>query len=965
MGIDKSKYIAKFVEEGFENISIVETLLFEIKDGSSAKDDLVTLMRALHTLKGSARMLEFRNVETLSHTLETVFSALKEERLSLSDKGVRLILAGLDELKAGITQIKSGEQDAGDSALLQKELTALSANEDFTVPARVPASPPAETAEPPAEAGGTADESSRNESSRDENSSDESSHGSLPEFSGQDTVPVQGEAPAVTEEKPAAQKPEPSASAAGTSKKIDKSKYIGKFTEEGLENLSTVETLLFEIKEGTSVQDDLVTLMRALHTLKGSSRMLEFKNIEALSHALETVFSALKEERIFLNDKALRLILAGLDELKTGINKIKSGGTDDIKTGIFQKELSALSANEDFTVPGASTPVKTVAADSEKSKPAGKPPEKQAAPAAVKTVSAGSSKRNKLEEAKSESIRISLERINEIIHDMAALQSLEIAARNIARDTETVNALSRKFSKQLSADQSWNSPLLQEFRSMELLVSKLGSLVKNYALDVGNHIRNAYDSVISLRMLPLSTALDAYPRFVFTIASELGKQVQVKIEGSENEIDKNLIESLSEVFLHMIRNSIDHGIETPEERRALGKNETGLLSIRCVRESGNMKVTITDDGKGINIEGIRKKIVDKGLVSKEAAATLGEEELINYIFQSGFSTAEKLSNVSGRGVGMDAVKSNIERMKGSIAIQTKPGEGTVFTISVPLSMASLMGFPISSGSMKFIIPANFVDTVMLVNTKDIITVIDRPGIKYNGRIIKLYYLYHILKIPVDEKINETDSVFVVIVQAYEETVALAVSQISSMRQVILKTLPSFMEQMEVFSGVVLSEDYEMIPALHIPTLIKMARRIKTIDMKKRHVDYERMRKSILVVDDSRPTRDIERDILEAEGYKVDTAADGSEALAAAKNVNYDLICTDIIMPNMDGFMLTENIRKNDRLKDIPIIVISSKADEEDQNKAKLLGANRYIVKNTFNNQNLTAAVRELIGEANG
>ncbi|MDR2662504.1 MAG: response regulator, partial [Treponema sp.] len=483
--------------------------------------------------------------------------------------------------------------------------------------------------------------------------------------------------------------------------------------------------------------------------------------------------------------------------------------------------------------------------------------------------------------------------------------------------------------------------------------------------DVGNHTRGTYDSVISLRMLPLSTVLDAYPRYVFTIASELGKQVQIRIEGAENEIDKNLIESLSEVFLHMIRNSIDHGIESPGERKTLGKDETGLLVIRCVRESGNMKITITDDGRGIDTEGIRKKIVEKGMVSKETAASLNEEELINYIFQSGFSTAEKLSSVSGRGVGMDAVRNNIERMKGSITVESAPGAGTVFAISVPLSMASLMGFPVSSGTMKFIIPANFVDTILLVGREDIITVVDRPGIKYEGRIVKLYYLHQILKIPGAEKKQESESVFVVIVRAYEETIALAVSSISSMRQVILKNMPSFLENMAVFSGVVLSEDYEMVPALHIPTLIKMARRTKTIDMKKRHIDYERLRKSILVVDDSRPTRDIERDILQAEGYRVDTAADGSEALAAAKNTRYDLICTDLAMPNMDGFMLTENIRKNDNLKNIPIVIISSKTDEEDQKRAAMLGANRYIVKNSFNDHNLLSAIRELIGEANG
>jgi len=724
---------------------------------------------------------------------------------------------------------------------------------------------------------------------------------------------------------------------------LDKNKYIVKFAEEGLDNIAIAETLLFELKEGSSGRDDIATLMRALHTLKGSSRMLEFKNIELISHAVETVFIALKEERISLNDKAIRLLFAGLDEIKKGINKIKSGGSDEeIRAEIFQKELISLSSNEDFELPSDDIQAENNPLEDEER-----------------------SKTNKLEEAKSGSIRISLERINEVIRDLASLQSLEITARNIAKDTEAIDAATRQFSRLAGLELSWNSPLLREFRAMELLVSKLGSLVKNYALDVGNHIRSAYDSVVTLRMLPLSTVLDAYPRFVFNIASELGKKVEIQIFGSENEIDKNLIESLSEVFLHMIRNSIDHGIEKPEERLAAGKKESGLLVIRCIRESGNMKITISDDGKGINTEVIRKKIIDTGLVSKEIALNLTEEELINFIFQSGFSTSSRLTNVSGRGVGMDAVKSNIERMKGSISIQTKAGEGTMFTISVPLSLAALMGFPISAGVMKFIIPANFVDTVILVDAKDIITVVDRPGIRYNGKIIKLFYLHHILKIPVSEKRSANFSVFVVIVQSYEETVAFAVDQISSMKQVILKNLPSFMQKMDVFSGVVLSEDYELIPALHIPTVIRMARRTKTIDMKKRHVDYERTRKSILIADDSAPTRDVERDILEAEGYKVDAVTDGSEALAAAKNFHYDLICTDVSMPNMDGFQLTENIRKNDQLKHIPIIIISSRNDEKDQNKATALGANRYIIKSSFSDHGLVTTVKELIGDANG
>jgi chemotaxis protein histidine kinase CheA len=532
-------------------------------------------------------------------------------------------------------------------------------------------------------------------------------------------------------------------------------------------------------------------------------------------------------------------------------------------------------------------------------------------------------------------------------------------------ETERVNELVRHFSGAIKAENQLSPALLNQFRQLEQLTGKIASAIKNYSADVGNMTKTAYDSVISLRMLPISTILDAYPRYVFEIASELEKKVQLHIEGNQNEIDKNIIETLSDVFLHIVRNAIDHGIEKPEERRLKKKDETGRLLIRCSRESGNMKIVIADDGRGIDHEEIRKKLIQGGTLTAGNAASLTKEELTNYIFRNGFSTSKTINNISGRGVGMDVVRTGIEQLKGSILVETAPGAGTTFTILVPLSIASLMGFPIICGDMKFIIPANFVDTILLINREDIITVVDRPGINFENRIIKLYYLNRILRIKTEEHQIDKGTVFVVIIHAYDDMIALVIDSISSMRQVILKSLPSFMEQMPVFSGVVLSEDYEMVPALHMPAVIKMAKRTKTIDMKKRHIEYEKLRKSVLVVDDSLPTREIEGEILRTEGYHVDTAADGAEALEAAKNTRYDLICTDLNMPLMDGFMLTENIRKNVDLAEIPIIVISSKSSDEDQKRAAMLGANRYIIKNSFNNHNLLSAVQDLIGEANG
>jgi CheY-like chemotaxis protein len=280
---------------------------------------------------------------------------------------------------------------------------------------------------------------------------------------------------------------------------------------------------------------------------------------------------------------------------------------------------------------------------------------------------------------------------------------------------------------------------------------------------------------------------------------------------------------------------------------------------------------------------------------------------------------------------------------------------------VPLSIAALMGFPVTCGDKKFIIPSAFVDTILLVKRENIITVVDRPQIRYENRIIKLYYLDQILGIKGQSSSQLNDTILVIIIRAYEDEIALVVDTVTSMRTVILKPMPRFLRSKAVFSGMVLGEDYEMSPALHMPAVIKMARRIKGINMKKRDLESKNFRKSILVVDDSLPTREIESDILKSEGYRVDTAADGVEALSLAKAKRYDLVCTDLNMPQMDGFMLTDNIKKNEELQDIPVIVISSRSDEEDQKRAAMLGASRYIVKNSFNNHNLLTAVHELIG----
>jgi two-component system, chemotaxis family, sensor kinase CheA len=740
---------------------------------------------------------------------------------------------------------------------------------------------------------------------------------------------------------------------------IDKDKFIKKYVDEGLEILSAVESLIFDIKDGVSVEDDLATLLRSLHTLKGTSRMLEFKRIEELSHSLESVFVAIREQRIGFSENALKLILSSLDILKDGINVIQNTKDDNIEISEYVKNLTLLAAGEEYSLPKTekSASIKKQSEDKD-----------VALPQNTEKVEASSEKETankippveKRKDTKSESIRIPLEKIDEIIKSIASLHTLEISAKSLSQNSMEITRLMKDFSKSLKEYKKHDPVQAANFRKLERMEERLNSALKNYFIDAENSIRTAYDRVISLRTLPISTIFDNYSRYVFHLSQELGKKVKLTIEGQENEIDKNIIETISEVFIHLVRNAVDHGIETPQERLAAGKDEIGKLSIICSRESGNMKIIISDDGRGIDLEKIRQKAVKSGFVAEAAAAGLSKEELINLIFQSGFSTSGNLSNVSGRGVGMDVVRECVETLKGSILVDSVQGEGSKFTIIVPLSIAALMGFPIECNGMKFIIPANFVEAIMLLNRDEIITVVDKPEIKYNDRIIKLYYLSQILQIKTDV-VGASDILFVVIIRSYEDIAAIAVNNIDSMRSVILKTMPAFMENMSIFSGIVLNEDYEMVSVLHIPTVIKMAKRIKTLDIKKHAIEYEKLKKSILVVDDSLPIREIESEILSSEGYVVDTAADGAQALKAAKTKHYDLICTDLNLPVMDGFMLIENLKKNDTLSKIPIIVISSMDNEEEQKRTFQLGASRYIVKNSFNNHNLLDAVNSLVG----
>ncbi|WP_461248106.1 Hpt domain-containing protein, partial [Treponema sp. R6D11] len=309
---------------------------------------------------------------------------------------------------------------------------------------------------------------------------------------------------------------------------MNREKFIQQYIDEGLEILPNVETYIFKVKDGISTEDDIAALLRALHTLKGTSRMLEFKRIEELSHSLESVFIAMKDKQITFSDNAIKLILSSLDLLKLGFSVLQKSKDDNIEISEYVKNLFLLTDNKEFSLPIEEKP-----AESEKQ----------------------DVKEEKHKESKTETIRISLDKIDEIIKNIMSLHTLEITAKVISQNSVEIVNLLKKFSKSFKELKNIDPVQAANLKKLERLCGRLNLSLKDYVIDAGNSIKTAYDGVISLRTLPISTIFDSYPRYVYQLSQELGKNIQLTLEGKENEIDKNIIEAISEVLLHMVRNA--------------------------------------------------------------------------------------------------------------------------------------------------------------------------------------------------------------------------------------------------------------------------------------------------------------------------------------------------------------------------------------------------------------------------
>jgi two-component system chemotaxis sensor kinase CheA len=500
-------------------------------------------------------------------------------------------------------------------------------------------------------------------------------------------------------------------------------------------------------------------------------------------------------------------------------------------------------------------------------------------------------------------------------------------------------------------------------REVNVLINDLAREYANDTMHMSLVIDELEQEIKRVRMLPLSTITGTFGRMVRDLARDAGKEVVLQIVGGETELDKRVLEQIKDPLIHLLRNAVDHGIEMAEQREASGKARVGTITLTAEQLGKDVVICVSDDGAGLDLEAIRQVVARRGGVD---AQTLSKTELVEAIFTTGISTSPIITDISGRGVGLDVVRRNVEVLHGRIDVDSVLEEGSAFTLTLPLTLTSSRGLLVHISNQLFAIPHNAIERIMYVSPEEIAPLEGHDTVPYNGRPLTLVRLSDVLELPRGDEQHEGDRIPVVILAAAERRMAFAVDELAGEQEIVIKGLGEQLARVGGIAGATVMGNGEAVLILNVADLIKLGlrgkRRSVLAALAQASTAVEsRARRRILVVDDSITTRTLEKNILEAAGYEVQLATDGQEALDAivAGGVP-DLIVSDVVMPRLDGFGLTQRIKEDAQMAGLPVILVTSLGLAEDKARGIEVGADAYITKSSFDQNNLLETIRQLI-----
>ncbi|MDO9108425.1 MAG: hybrid sensor histidine kinase/response regulator, partial [Coriobacteriia bacterium] len=490
------------------------------------------------------------------------------------------------------------------------------------------------------------------------------------------------------------------------------------------------------------------------------------------------------------------------------------------------------------------------------------------------------------------------------------------------------------------------------------------ALLKQYSDDVSRTsvvITDLQEQGMRLRMLPVSTVFQAFPRAVRDLAHSFKKDVELVIEGGDTELDKKVLEEINDPLVHIMRNAVDHGIESPEERIAAGKSPSGTIRMAARQEGDHIVIEVSDDGAGIDPERVKAAAVRKGYISEAEANSMSPREAIYLIFEKGFSTNAIITEISGRGVGMDVVREFIvEKLKGSLDVQSELGQGSSFRLTIPLTLAIIRALMLRVGDQVYAMPTASIAETMRIAPTEIMKVEGREVIRRQRRTIPLVPLGDILG--VTHSLHEGAKIPIATISFSGHRMGFMVDALVGEQQIVIKPLGTHLLKVDNVAGVTILGAGEVVPILNIPDLMANARhRAGQRTGGQVAVKEHSGPRKILICEDSFTTRELERSIFEAAGYEVEVAMDGAMGLAKLREgLEVDAVVSDVQMPNMTGFELTRAIKSDAGLRDIPVIIVTSLERDEEKAEGIDAGADAYITKSVFNQDTLLDTVERLI-----
>jgi two-component system chemotaxis sensor kinase CheA len=471
------------------------------------------------------------------------------------------------------------------------------------------------------------------------------------------------------------------------------------------------------------------------------------------------------------------------------------------------------------------------------------------------------------------------------------------------------------------------------------------------------------DEVSGLRLVPFESIVGIFQRIVRDLARDTEKHVQFLVEGSSVEIDKAVLDALKDPLMHLIRNAVDHGIETPPLRAMAGKPETGRIVLTLSQRGSEIVIQVQDDGRGIDATAVRRSAVSRGLLTATEAESLSDEDARTYIFYAGLSTSAEVTTISGRGMGMDIVRDRVESLRGRVSVQSTVGFGTTITLNVPVSLTRIRCVLLHVGDQRFAVPSAMVMRMDTVSRDTIFTAEGRQMIRLTERPMPLVSLGAVLEVP-SRAAAESEAVKVVALQATDRVIAFEVDDLESEIELVLKPLGPELARARYISGAALLGSGEIIIVLDTNDLVRRAlggslsERRRTAMINPPAIS-DRMR--VLVVGDSITTRTLEKNILETAGFEVHTAMDGVEAWALLPQIPFDVIISDIEMPNMNGLELCAKVKSSGRFQSIPVILLTSLAKPEQREDGLRAGADAYLVKSRFDQGELLRTIQSVVG----